>query len=516
MDLRSQHYGRATATQKGDVFPPLFWVVGQFLIATALLSLAVFMRVDVWAFAFLGLTVSTLLVAAAVVVEFGEIVADPDDSAILGHRPLSLRTYAAARLTNLGAFVLLLCASANVVPAILGAALRDSSPWFIPAYLAASGLLAGATTAIVVVAYSLAARYERDAGARDVLAWTQIVLIMVIFYGAQLMFRDANHEIEVFLARPPAWVSALPVAWLAQFVADVARAGPSLSTARFLLMATILVGLLVLLLLARLAHLYGRAQAGGFEAAGRGVRLARPSPFGHIAASRGASRPLGGLVTLCLVMLARDQELRMRLVAGLATVLAAVTMGWATGQLGHPLDPASGNPVLTLAAVQLLVLAVPGMIHGMAQSREHAASWILAVAPLRSRRLPAEAVRRAVCYGIALPAVLALSVAFALVWRQPLAAALHGLIAWLEVLIVGHLSLRAVPFDLPFSRPAARGDVLGPLAPWLALVATAATGLAAAQYFVGPRLSGIAALLSLLALFWFLSWSPAHARTKPA
>jgi hypothetical protein len=516
MDLRSQHYGRATASRPDEILPPLFWVVGQFLIGSALLSLAVFMRVDVWAFAFLGLTLSTLLIAAAVVVEFGEIVMGPEDAAIVGHRPLSLRTYAAARLTNLGAFVLLLYLAANVIPAILGAALRDSGLWFIPAYAIASGLGACATTALVAVAYSLAARYERDSGARDVLAWTQIVLIMAVFYGAQLMFRDPSHEIETFLARPPAWMSGVPLAWLADFVSTVSREGPSFAALRWLLVAVTLVGLFVLLLLARLAHLYGSAQAGGAWIAGPAARLAAPSRFGRLGGSFEASRPLRGLLALCLVLLARDQELRMRLVAGLATVAAAVAMGWATGQLGDPQDPGSGNPVLSLAAVQLLVLAVPSMIHGMGFSREHAASWILAAAPLPVPHLAAEAVRRAVCYGVALPAVLALSLVFALAWQKPLAAALQGLIAWLEVLIVSHLSLRAMRFGLPFSRPSARGDVLGPVAPWLAAVATAGTGLALVQYWVGPRLPGTLALLAALGVVWLASRGGAHARTTPA
>jgi len=78
-----------------------------------------------------------IVTASSVIVEFNEIVLDPDDWQIIGHLPFPLRTYAAARVTNLMAYVLLTIASVSFFPMIIGVGLRDSG-WWVPAALRCS------------------------------------------------------------------------------------------------------------------------------------------------------------------------------------------------------------------------------------------------------------------------------------------------------------------------------------------------------------------------------------------
>ncbi len=51
MDLRTPHYERSTASRPGARISPLFWVVGQFLLASCLLAAFLYARVDVLFFA---------------------------------------------------------------------------------------------------------------------------------------------------------------------------------------------------------------------------------------------------------------------------------------------------------------------------------------------------------------------------------------------------------------------------------------------------------------------------------
>jgi len=519
MSLRSQHFARATGAKPGEPLPPLVWVVGQYVLAGGFLSAALFARVDVWTFAFCGLATSMLLIATAMVVELQESVLAPGDALVVGHRPVPGRTYAAARLLNLGFYLTLLTVAANIFPAILGAALRDAGPWYLPAYLLAAAAGSCAVAAAVIL---LAARSGKAPGAdlRDLLAWTQIVLLVLIFYGAQWMLRDDRHRLLRFFAHPPAWLAWLPPAWLADFVAMAAggKTAPALRGAAAL---AIVAGLAVVLVLARLARVYAwgphasrshpagslgdpKDLGGGKVRPPRSFRLARLALRMTPARS---GRPQRALLALCLTMLRRDSDLRLRTLPPLATVVAVVAFGLATGQLASPFTGTPATAALSLAAVQLVVLAVPVMLHNLQSSRDHQASWLLAVAP--RPRVAARAARAAVCYGIALPVLAVLSGVLAWAWRSPVQAALHGLFAWIEVLAVSWGTLAAVRFELPFSRPVTVGGASGgsEMAPWLAAVAAAALLLGAGELWAASAPWRLAAYGGLLAALWLgLRW----------
>ncbi|HND53862.1 MAG TPA: hypothetical protein PLV92_15740, partial [Pirellulaceae bacterium] len=126
MDFRNQQFGRATATGGSkEILTPLFTVTGQNLLIGLFVSIALFARVDAFFFALVALGVSMIVTASSVVVEFNEIVLDPEDLHVIGHRPIPARTYAAARVTNLLFYVLLTSVGLSFCPAIVGAGLRD-------------------------------------------------------------------------------------------------------------------------------------------------------------------------------------------------------------------------------------------------------------------------------------------------------------------------------------------------------------------------------------------------------
>jgi hypothetical protein len=509
MGLRSQHFARATGAKPGEAIPPLFWVVGQYILASGLLSAALFARVDVQAFSFCGLATSMLLMATAVTVELQEAVVAPDDPLIVGHRPLPGRTWAAARLVHLGFFVTLLTLAANLFPAILGAALRDSGPWFLPAYLLASFAGNAAVTALVILLTARPGGSPEKANLRDLLAWTQIILVMVIFYGAQWMLRDDKHRLLRFFARPPEWLPWLPPAWLAGFVARAA-AGEA-AALRGAVAVVAVSGLAVVAVLVRLSSLWGPALGQAADPAlDRSATARRTRLVGPLSRVIARSRPQRAVLALCLTLLRRDADLRMRTLPSLATVVAVVVLGLATGQLASPFTGTPATAALSLAAVQLVVLAVPVMLQNLLSSRDHAASWLLAAAPWPARGIPARAARAAICYGVALPALLALGLVFAWTWHNPMQAALHVTFGWIEVLAVGWGTLGALRFDLPFSRPVIIAGV-GEATPWLAVVGAAALALGAAELQAGLEPRWLAAYAAVLVLLWIVLWRRARA-----
>ncbi len=206
MDLRNQAYTRATATKPSHWITPLFWVVGQCLTVSAVTSLVFFMRVDCFFYALTGLVTSMLVLAATVVVEYQEIVLDPRDLELIGTRPVTPATYVAARFANLLFYLVLMFVALNLFPMILGAALRDASVYYAPAYLLAALAGNAIVVAVVIGVLSFGSGTQSLKSLKEFLAWTQIVLILVAGYGAQLMFRDRGHRAGG-LGRVPAVVA---------------------------------------------------------------------------------------------------------------------------------------------------------------------------------------------------------------------------------------------------------------------------------------------------------------------
>ncbi len=366
MALRGQHYTKATGTKPSHVVSPLFWVVGQCLTASAVASLVLFARVDVWFFAFVNLSLSLVIIATTVLVEFQEVVIDPADLLVLGPRPVEPRTYAAARFTLLLGYFVMMYLALNLIPLFVGAGLRDAGAGFLPAYFVAS--LAGnlVVVGLVIGLLSMGQTSAKLEGLKQVLAWSQIVLILVLVYGGQLMFRDETYQVLLWGAFPPAWVDYLPSTWLAWFVEQAAVA-PGWTTL-YVAVGLLALGVVtVVLTVWRLTWLYRTMQPATYAVS------RRPMPA---AAVGGLRYGLTGLLNfsaeervgfwLALRFLRRDPDLFMRCLLPFSTVIAVVCLGVGARQFADPFvvrDAALiGLPVL---AVYLVGLAVPPILNNL-------------------------------------------------------------------------------------------------------------------------------------------------------
>lgn len=462
MDLRSFHYGNATGTGANELLPPLFWVVGQFLTISLLLSAFLIGRADVYFFSFAGLATCMLLVLSAVVVEFNEAALDPGDAGVLGHRPLHPRTYAAARLGNFLCYVALLGTALTIFPAIVGAGLRDAGPLFLPAYAFASALASVATASGILLLYLALGAGEALDQVKSVLAWTQILVLLVVFYGAQLALNKATGGVELFAAKPPEWLHSLPPAWIAWWVTEVSRAP------RPGLLVHAAGGAAVVLVLAgaagwRLSLAYARTQASG--SAWRRVTLPEPAAAGTVGAGLArlwaAGREQAAGYWLTRTMFRRDAELSMRSWPTLGMAAAALVLGVFTDQFADPLTSSGPQAVLPIAVYALLASAVPLVAQNMSFSRDPNAAWLLRAAPLRDPARFMAGARQAMLASVFLPVILVFFAALAFVWRDPLHAAIHAGITWLVLEGVARISFVSVLRGVPFAQPMARGAATG-------------------------------------------------------
>ena len=460
MDLRAQHYSQATGVGAGALIPPLYWVIGQFLTLSALTTAALFGRVDAEFFAAANLGVLALGVFSAMVVEFHEAALDPADASVLAWRPIPRRTYALARMTNVGVYVGGMILLQTIFPAIVGAAQRDVGMGWLPLYALAALAVGGTAAALVVLLHALRPLSRALDDLRTGFAWVQIVGIMVVFYGGQLMLRNGTGSLEWFAAHPPAWFSLMPTTPLGGAIASASRGGPGLG----LVAAALGVGVLTVgVATAQLGRAWADlGRLGSDTARTVGGRLAGTLGSGWIGALTGSRGQAAGL-WLFRTALLRDSELRSRSLPALGTGAAAAALGVLTDQFADPfVAGASADVVLPLAAIVLLAAASPSLLYNTLFSRDHAAAWRLRAAPSPAEL--AEGVRKGVALLVLLPATLAVGIAAQVAWRAPLHAAGFALGTWLVVSLCSKVAAANVFTDVPLSRPAARGGALGPIA----------------------------------------------------
>jgi hypothetical protein len=506
MDFRSQQFGRATASKPKDLITPLFWVVGQYLLLSVIACAVLFARVDAFFFALVNLGVSMLVIGTSLIVEFNEVVLDAEDLNVIGYQPIPLRTYSAARMTNLLGYVLLMTVALNLFPAITGLGLRDTGWMYLPAYTAAAFLGNLAVVGFILLLYTTLMSGRPGDGVREVLAWTQTILIMIAFYGGQAIFRDSQDRLEMAAYNLPDWIMYLPPAWLASFVDSTAPASDGVRW--WILGAGILVNIVLwTLVMQRISAAYARMQPAG-TAWQRATLPALKVPGrlgGAMTNLLSRSRAESAAFWLCSTMLKRDHDLRMRSWPSLGVIIALVLLGLFTGQLGNPF--VSSNPatsVLPIACLYLLAYPLPTIIHNLNFSRDHAASWLLWSAPIADRVAFAEGMRKAVTYRILFPLLVILLIIFSLAWRDFWHALFHTAAGWLVIVGAGHATQMGVLRRFPFSSPAARGSITGSIALFAGIVNATAMTLAVVHFFAARSLPVFAIYLAALAALVFV------------
>ena len=271
--------------------------------------------------------------------------------------------------------------------------------------------------------------------------------------------RDETARLQVWGAFPPDWLADFPVARLARLV-EGAATGPSAALLPALagcLLAGLAAGAAALWRVERLCRRAHTAEGGG--------AVAWPLPAGRLGGLSGGAA--GWLCRgpeeragfwLAVTFLRRDGGLAIRCLFAFSFALIPAAVGIAAGQFGDPrreTDPAL--IVFPLLAFFALPLAAPALVYQLTFCRDSAGGWILRVAPVARPTALARGACTAAIVWVVTPLCLLLGGAAAVVWRDPVSAALHGALAWGLTWAALRAALWLLPPHLPFSVPPARG-----------------------------------------------------------
>lgn len=451
MDLRAQTYAQATNSKPGEAIPPFYWVLVQFLSVSLLLAAILQARVPANVYAALHLATTAVLMFGAMLVEFHEAIVNPEDVRVVAHRPVGDRTWAAARLCNLAAYVGLVGVSATIFPAIMGASLRDASPLWLLCYplAAVATALAAAGLALLVL---LAFAGERLDGARRIASWLQIVAILVLFYGGQLMLRNATGDLELWALDPPAWFRWLPTTWLGDAVAR----GELVRVVATLAVVAVFGGVALAPLTRRWRGFAVVATAPRhIEHGGPPQRVTLRSRW---LTRLGASQREQAILGLAARVHARDGDLRIRVFATLALPVAAAVLGMLTDQYAPPGQGALGHQVLpVLTAVSLAASVVQGLVPWLT-SGDHRAAWQLrAVWDAAARR----GVVRLLLLRVHAPLWLLHGVVLLAWWREPWAVLQYELAGFGLIVCTANLAARSLLHEPILRLPPRVGSGVG-------------------------------------------------------
>ncbi len=213
LDFRStkmQSSSRSSSRIPGFLITLIFYgIIGLFA------SLSGMRLFDSFGYSLVSLSVSMVLIAMAVIIEFNEIIINPDDAEILAYRPIDSRTYFWVKMVNLLFYITLFGAALNLPPAFVGLAYAEHGPAFPAVYLLVAWLAQVTLASFVIVLYSLLVRWLNYEKLKDVLAYVQVVFSFIVFVGYQFLARLTPHMqhtqvsgIWIYFA-PPAYFAGL-------------------------------------------------------------------------------------------------------------------------------------------------------------------------------------------------------------------------------------------------------------------------------------------------------------------
>jgi hypothetical protein len=343
-------------------------------------------------FATLAIRIPDLLVSATLLttyggvntvmlllVDFTGLVVSPDDYGVLGHRPVSSRTYFASRLTSILAYIGFISAVLALLPALCYAFWWRLGIAGLAATFAAVLLCDISATVIIITVYAMMLTLVHPHRLRRALSYLQLVSMMgfyVAYYFSLEGFRNSFLFHLSFSDQP--WMWGNPAAWFAAFVRLTAGDVPPTVWLASGLALAISLGC-VPLAAGRLSLDYAQ-------------RLSETTVAGEPATRRRFRLPGFGQAesrAVALLVAAQfrfDQRFRMAILGIVPLILFYLLLGLNQGALADPFSPdatRSGGVPLYMA-----VVFMPMTLHAsLNYSDSWRAAWIFFATPASAARL---------------------------------------------------------------------------------------------------------------------------------
>jgi hypothetical protein len=442
--LSAAHVGR----QEAKAYAQL---IAQFVFYSFMgggVAFVVWLTSDLFLAGTIGLSYVMFMVATAALLDHNAAIASPDDHAILGFRPVTSRTYFAARLANVFVYTTAMTSVFAYLP-ILAFFVRYGFGVGVAAGVAIYA--ASATTALLmVVSYGWLVRVVGPQRLKRVLSYVQFALSFVVYGGYFALSRvlQVGMIAQVQLPKTP-WLLLFPPTWFASYLelaagrTSAVEVIPALaSLAIFLALLAALSGRLSLEYADRLAALTTVTTATA------PARVRRPG----FLFTRDEARAVAILVRS---QFRNDLKFRMGVLTILPLTIVYLLMGVSDGGIGDPF--VEGNAGQGMSMVTIAVMMFPTMLKlNLARSDAYRASWIFFATPADRARV-VQSSKNILVVTFLLPYLALVGALLAYFSTNALHVAVHLVV----ITLISHLVLQVVTFvepELPFAKPMVKGS----------------------------------------------------------
>ena len=379
MDFRG---GGGATTPKGKTRRtyPLAGIIVLSMMGSALFAVLVIRIPDILVSATLLTTYGAINTVMILLVDFTGMVVSPDDHAILGARPISSRTYFAARMGAVLTYITLLASALAFFPALSYALWWDLGIAGLIATFGAVILCDICASVLIVTTYVALLTIVHPQRLRRAFSYLQLGFMMS-FYGAYYLamqgFNDSFILHITFDDRP--WLWANPAAWFAAFVRVAAGDAPAA--------VWIAAGIAAALSVASVPLAAGRFSLEYAQRLGETTAVAEPprrrSGYRLPGFGRAESRAVALLIR---AQFRFDQKFRMAILGIVPLIFFYLLLGLQQGALVDPFT--AGMRSAAGAPVYLAVVFVPMTLQASLQySDGWRAAWIFFATPSSAARL---------------------------------------------------------------------------------------------------------------------------------
>ena len=421
-------------------------LIGQFVFYSFMgvaIAAAVWFTRDPFLAGLIVLTYVMFMVATAALLDHNAAIASPDDHAILGFRPVTSRTYFAARLVNVLVYTTAMTAVFSYVP-IVAYFVRHGPAVGVAITMAiyAASLLTALT---MIASYAWLVRAVGPSRLRRVLSYVQFGLSFVVYGGFFALSRVFQVGVLGQLSLPKsAWMLLLPPAWFASY--------PEIAAGRISALDIALAAASVVALVGVTLRLGGKLS---LEYADRlaAITTAAPSPSRKPTArpallfTRSEARAVALLIRS---QFRNDMKFRMGVLAIVPLTIVYLLMALEDGGIRDPFE--AGEIDQGLSMVTMAVFMFPTMLKmNLARSDAYRASWIFFATPIdRARAIRSS--KNILIVTFLLPYLVLVGVVLSFFSTNTW----HLIVHLVVVALMSHLVLQAATFlepEMPFSKP---------------------------------------------------------------
>lgn len=451
VDLRTSTFVRGPAGAQARAAAAF---IGQLVFYTMMgffIAAFVWMSQDVFLSSALTVTYVMFMVGTAALLDHNAAIVSPDDYGILGYRPITSRTYFAARITNALIYTTAMTTLFGYLP--IGSFFIQRGPLVGFAALAAVYGASFTVALAMVVAYASLMRAIGPQRIKRVLSYVQFGFSFLVYGGYFFLTSLLSEKMLATMTLPKTtWMLLFPPTWFASYV-ELAAGRVSFmelvpAAASLMVMAALAVavgGRLSLDYADRLGAIAASPTSASARKASAPARQARWFRTGEARA----------VALLIRSQFANDMKFRMGVLAIVPLTIIYLVMGISRqGTLGDPF--VQGRSAQALRLVSLAMLMFPSMLKmNLGRSDAYRASWIFFACPADRTKI-LRAAKNILVAGFLVPYLVIVAIVLAFLATN----LVHLVIHLIVVALLSHLVLQVITFaepELPFSKPMAKG-----------------------------------------------------------